>query len=208
MAKSSSIVPGGTSKSPAQPFDAENTRIENGLVQHALFSASTQVKILAIVDETGSATIGDIIAELNGHPDPVGATMVMARLGLLAMELRGPLDAHTIVRRADPAPETQIPVKTPSGGNGVAPSEAAGLPPTLQCLAGTPFSARVFTANGDDRRDFARMETLRRPGIYGLISSTSIYIGMGGDVGLRVATGQQPIEGVEGLFVVVDDNDA
>lgn len=210
MAKSSSIVPGGTSKSPAYPFDAENARIENGLVQHALFSASTQVKILAIVDETGSTTIGDIIAELNGHPDPVGATMVMVRLGILVLELRSPLDAHTIVRRADPdsAPETQMPVKTPSGGNGVASNEAASLPPTLQCLAGSPFSARVFTANGDDRRDFARMDTLRRPGIYGLISSTSIYIGMGGDVGLRVATGQQPIEGVESLFVIVDDNDA
>lgn len=209
MAKSSSIVPDGTSKTSEHPFSAENARIENGLVQHALISASDQVRILAIVDETDSTTIGDIIAELNGHPDPVGATMVMVRLGILVLELRGPIDAHTIVRRADPdpAPDTQEPVVTPSGGNEVAPIKIVGLPQALQCLAGTPFSARVFTANGDDRREFARMDMLRRPGIYGLISSSSIYIGMGGDVGMRVATGQQPIEGVESLFVIVDDND-
>jgi hypothetical protein len=209
MAKSSSIVPDRTSKSPVHPFLAENARIENGLVHHELISASDQVKILAIVDETGSSTIGDIIAELSGHPDPVGATMVMVCLGILVLKLRGPLDAHTIVRRADPdpTPESQNPVPTPAGGGEATSIAAADPHQTLQCLAGTPFSARVFTASGDDRREFARMDMLRRPGIYGLISSSSIYIGMGGDVGLRVATGQQPIEGVESLFVIVDDND-
>ena len=38
-----------------------------------------------------------------GHPDPVGAIEVMIRLGILVAELRGVLDANTVVRRADPA---------------------------------------------------------------------------------------------------------
>lgn len=52
------------------------------------------------------------------------------------------------------------------------------------------------------------MEALRRPGIYGLMNGTSIYIGMGSDVGARVAGGQQPIENITSIFVITDANGA
>src|SRR5690606_11540359 len=83
-----------------------------GLVQHELVSPSVQVTILRIVDETGTATVGDIVDGLPDHPDPVGAIAVMIRLGILVAEVRGVLDANTLLRRADPDPN---PVATGGG---------------------------------------------------------------------------------------------
>ncbi|MCR6634249.1 hypothetical protein [Devosia sp.] len=40
------------------------------------------------------------------------------------------------------------------------------------------------------------------------LSETSAYVGVGGDVGHRVAGGQQPIENIETIIAVVDDNNA
>ncbi|MET3926360.1 hypothetical protein [Devosia sp. 2618] len=159
---------------------------------------------MIIADETGCTTIGDIVAKRSDHPDPVGAAMIMVHLTILVVELRGPLDAHTIVQRADPDPESEKSKPTlPSDGD----ATAAELPKTLQCLGGAAFATQVFVGAGSDRRNFSRVDLLRRPGIYGLISKSSIYIGMGGDVGMRVATGQQPIEDVDSVFVIVDARD-
>jgi len=69
------------------PHDAPS--LVGGLVQHVLFSPGVQLQILSIVDETGCATVGDIVAGLPGHPDPVGAIVVMIRLQILCPELRG-----------------------------------------------------------------------------------------------------------------------
>jgi hypothetical protein len=182
----------------------------NGLVDHYLVSPSAQVRILRIVDETGSATVGEIVDALPEHPDPVAAIAVMLRLGILVAELRGVLDANTVVRRADPEPD---------------PTEAAGLPPGPptpilpkapavakyedrpmhpERLEVTPFSATLVLGSGRKRGEFGRMGETHRPGIYGLVNSTHVYIGMGSDVGQRVATGAQPIRDIEEIFVVTD----
>lgn len=69
MAKSSSSA-AAAANNPYPHFDhsSEPPRIVDGIVQYALLSPTTQVAILAIVDETGSACVGDIAANLNGHP--------------------------------------------------------------------------------------------------------------------------------------------
>lgn len=213
MANSSSTATGVAGKSyPFQPH-TEAPSLIGGLVHHALVSPSVQVQILSVVDVTGSATVGDIVAELPGHPDPVGAIMVMVRLNILVVEVRGTLDAGTVVRRADLEPDPADAVASPPDDVGtVAATAAAGAPPimsstvpsVLERLEIGRFIPEVVTGPGASRRDFARMEALRRPGIYGLMNATSIYIGMGSDVGARVAGGQQPIENISSIFVITD----
>ncbi len=210
MANSSSTGAGAPGKSYPHPFQTEAPSLIDGLVQHALVSPSIQVQILSIVDETGSATIGDITAEFPDHPDPVGAVMVMVGLNILVLDRRGVLDANTLVRRADREPDPDGaagPVSNIPGGLGGSPmvsSAAFAIPVGLEHLEVSPFRANLVV--GSERRAFARMEKLRRPGIYGLVSAAAIYIGMGGDTGLRIASGQQPIENIDTIFAITDAN--
>lgn len=216
MANSSSTATAVASKPfPIPSPQHEAPSLIDGLVQHVLITASVQVKILGIVDETGSVSIGDIATGLTGHPDPVGAVLVMVNLNLLVLDLNGPLDANTMVRRAPPEPDPNMATGRPSGsapegGQGVGGDSKNGstISAALARLDVTPFRAGIVVGPGTARRDFARMHDLRRPGIYGLMNSLSLYIGMGSDAGLRVATGQQPIEAVEAVFVITDANGA
>jgi hypothetical protein len=192
------------------PHDAPS--LVGGLVQHVLFSPGVQLQILSIVDETGCATVGDIVAGLPGHPDPVGAIVVMIRLQILCPELRGGLmDAHTVVRRClDPRPD---PDKVDSASEGtthpvIAPAAIAPVDPPsgLTRLEISTFSASVVVGAGNKRSGFGRMPELNCPGIYGLMNSSSIYIGMSGDVARRIATGQQPIANVDTIFAITDSS--
>ncbi|WP_332700991.1 hypothetical protein [Devosia sp.] len=200
-------------KSYPHSIQIEPPRLIGGLVQHPLVSAPTQIKILQIVDDTGSATIGDIIAELSDHPDPVSAVLVMVELNILVIEGKTVLDANSIVRRADPEPDPENQGGTPwspSGGPDAVSdfSNIAGTPTPdgLERLAVSPFSPNVVVGPGVTRRVFARMAELRRPGVYMLMNATQVYVGTGVDVGLRVASGQQPIGDIETIVVITDAN--
>lgn len=213
MANSSSTATAVVGKSHYHSSPAGAPSIIDGLVHHALLTASTQVKILSIVDETGSASIGDIIAQLDNHPDPVGAVMVMVRLNILILDLQGPLDANTIVRRIGPEPDSDVsavqPPVPPIDGDGLVAdigSDRSSVPASLARLAANPFRVNAVFGPGSARRDLARVADLRRPGIYGLMNRISLYVGVGSDAGQRVATGQQPIEGIETVFVITDAN--
>lgn len=206
---------------PGKPYphsiQIEPPRLIGGLVQHPLVSAPTQVKILEVVEETGSATIADIVAELPDHPDPVSAILVMVEVRILVIEIKGVLDAHSIVRRADPGPD-------PEGGTPSSPSDCPDassarsisseltggcVAPTpiadgLERLEVNPFSPNVVVGSGETRRAFARMPEVRRPGVYLLMNANRIYVGTGADVGLRVASGQQPIGDIDTIAVITD----
>ena len=196
---------------PSKPYTStssgEPPHLVGGIVRHDLVSASVQVTILALIDATGSAEIGDICVALAPHPDPVGAVLIMAEVGIVDLEIRRVLDAATVVRRASHDPDqfdeiqdAPSPSVSPAGST---VSRQASIPVGLERLD-PPFSASVIVGGAESRRDFARMPELRRPGVYGLISATSAYIGTGGDVAHRVATGQQPIDDIESIFVITD----
>lgn len=187
--------------------------LSNGLVLHPLMSPSTQVRILALIDEAGGVTLGEVNAHLSDHPDPVGAVLTMVGLDILVLDRpEDLLDAKTIVRRS---PAASVPVEgmmlpPPVARQDIVPIEEPAqtetllFPASLQRLDPRPFRARVVVGAGADRRDFARIDELRRPGIYGLMNAVSLYIGVGIDVGHRVASGQQPIQDIETIFVIID----
>lgn len=214
MANLPSIATAVANKSLAA-FSPQNDLpvLANGMVHHALMSASTQVRILSLIDETGAATLGAVVERFPDHPDPVGAVLTMVRLSLLELNhAEDILDANTIVRRypADgfplkttmlPPPETRQdiePIEEP------AQPEPLNLPASLRRLEARSFRPSVVIGTGDHRRDFAKLPELHRPGIYGLMNSSSLYNGVGIDVGNRVAGGQQPIQEIETIFVITD----
>lgn len=193
--------------------------VVGGLIQHGLISASVQITILGIVDETGSATVGDIMAALlPEHPDPAGAIAIMVRLNILCAEIRdGIMDANTILRRCPrPRPDDdqemeKSPANMPAsaGAATVTPGPVSlDHPKGLDCLDAAPFCARVLVGPAKQRRDFMRLDDLHRCGIYGLMNASEIYVGMGSDVGQRIATGQQPIEDIDTIFAITDGNGA
>ncbi|MCF1742049.1 hypothetical protein [Paradevosia shaoguanensis] len=210
-------------KSYPHSFPIEPPRLIGGLIQHPLVSASTQVKILEVVDDTGSASVADIIAELPDHPDPVSAILVMVELRILVLEVDGVVDANTVVRRADPEPDPEDQggrPAAPGGGSGAAASgsiisdfsvggdtlPAPIIPDGLTRLDVAAFAPNVVVGSGAERRAFGHRVELRRPGVYALIGPSGIYIGTGGDVGQRVAIGQQPIGDIETVVVITDGN--
>ncbi|MDF2797337.1 MAG: hypothetical protein K0R85_81 [Devosia sp.] len=159
-------------KSHPYSFPIEPPRLSGGLIQHALVSASTQVKILKVVDETGSASVADIIAELPDHPDPVSAILVMVDLKILVVDVNGVLDGNATVRRADPEPDPEDQggrPAAPGGGSGSAGSgstlsgfsaagDALATPAThdrLTRLDVPPFSPSVVVGPGECRRALA-----------------------------------------------------
>ena len=70
----------------------------SGLAMHPLVSGEVQVQLLSLVDHSRSATVGDCIAALTGHPSPVTAVLALANAGLLEIE-RGTLSATSRVFR-------------------------------------------------------------------------------------------------------------
>ena len=81
------------------------------------------------------------------------------------------------------------------------------LPEGLALLPVSPLRPRIHVGSGEARRSFASLDDLQRAGVYILLSDTSAYVGVGSIVGRRVASGAQPIEDVDTIITITDEND-
>jgi hypothetical protein len=179
--------------------------IASGLVQHDLVSPTDQVMILASIDETGSASVGDVMVALGGHADPAGAIQVLIAAGLITADLRaGLLDQHTMLTRATPIDPDDDP--SPCAPGNVLPI-VGDLPDDVVALSVTSLQPSVLISPGSARRALGRTGALRRPGVYILLSGAQVYVGMGSDVGRRVANGSQPIADVDAIITITDAHD-
>lgn len=217
MAKAFSTGADASSKSYSSFMNYAPPVLSAGLVQHALLSGSTQLTILRIVDETGSASLGDIADGLGDHPDAAGAVLVMVDLGILVIDYVGVIDEHALVRRA---PSDFDPTSLGSelgarcGDSGVIErvdsvnNSADTLASGVNRLAATPFAPAVYVAGPEARRSLGKIGALARPGIYALIGERQVYIGASATVGARVAGGQQPIVDIKTIVVITDANNS
>jgi hypothetical protein len=164
--------------------------------------------ILSVVDASGSASIGDIICELPSHPDPVAAVLTLVQAGILTLDVRGVVDANTMVSRmpTDPDPSGPNTSPTPTPTPFLSAGPAIILPKGVDRIQAVPFSAQLTVGTGAARRDFARIEDLQRPGVYILLNTASAYVGVGGNVASRTGYGQQPIQDVESVIAITDAN--
>ncbi|MET0436249.1 MAG: hypothetical protein ABW043_02015 [Devosia sp.] len=217
MAKAFSTGADASSKSYSSMMNYSPPVLSAGLVQHALLSGSTQLTILRIVDETGSACLGDIADGLVDHPDAAGAVLVMVDLGILLIDYVGVIDEHALVRRA-PSDFNPTPLGSELGARGSdsgvtervdsVKASAAPLPSGINRLAATPFVPAVYVAAPEARRSLGKIGALARPGIYALIGERQVYIGASSTVGARVAGGQQPIADIKTIVVINDANNS
>lgn len=216
------IVSSNGTNVPNNPLSAAiPPTVALGVVQHALITATLQARILEIVDETMGAPLGDIMAALGDHPNAAGAVTVLVNAGILVFDLVGALDVNTVVRRAEGDPDPSAPggLAPASGGprpmdgihcttsTGISePRSNSPIPDGLISIEINPLVPTVVC--GEDRRLFAQMSELRRPGVYILASDTQVYVGTGRDVAARVASGQQRIADVETIAVITDASGA
>lgn len=176
------------------PVGAIMSLIKAGVIEAALKSGILDHN--AILTRAGNPFEDD--------PDPAAPGAAMAARGP-----RYPLDA-----RGGPvvwpkihdggAPDTieHQAVVSVSSGDGDDP-----LPEGLALLPLNPLRPRVHVGRGEARRTFASLKDLQRAGVYILLSDTSAYVGVGSVVGRRVASGAQPIEDVDTIITITDEND-
>lgn len=198
--------------------------VHPGLVEHPLVSPSTQVQILSVVDATGSASIGDIIAEIPEHADPVGALFALIAAGALAVLSTGFIDANTIVARpgADPLDGTDahvtppgtgpndLPETAPASDATIPPANLTGLctddlPPDLLAVPTSQLQPRIVVGPGTQRLAFGRVDCLNRPGVYILLRGRDAYIGYGSEVGFRITDGRQMPGGTPDVIIAIAD---
>lgn len=192
-------------------FDARSAcPAHSGLVEHPLMSPGLQVQILSVVDATGSASIGDIIAELPEHPNPVDAVFALIAGGALAVLSAGFIDANTIVARPgnDPLngtddsvappgagpndlPQTELGVNAIVWSNNFADLRTDALPPDLLTVPTSQMQPRIVVGPGTQRLAFGRVDCLQQPGVYILLRGRDVYIGYGAEVGFRITDGRQ-----------------
>lgn len=205
--------------------------VHPGLIGHALVSPSVQVQILSVIDVTGSASIGDIIAELPGHTDPVGAIFAMIAADALMVVTTGIIDAHSVVARtnnnspkgrpvAGNAEPVAADIAEPTGAedNAEASSDAQpidfaslapeALPNGLRWVSTSDLQPRVIIGAGSRRAAFRRAELLRQTGVYLLLRGHEVYVGYGTDVAARATSGRQMPGGApEAIIGIVEAQD-
>lgn len=199
--------------------------VHPGLVEHPLVSPSVQVQILSVVDVTGSASIGDIIAELPNHADPVGAIFALIAADVLKVLSAGFIDANTVLARASNSGlgnGTEAPVNSPDAD----PSSLAGsvpvsdlgillvnsadlcadtLPHLLDFVPTSQLQPRIIVGPGERRTAFGRVDCLQRPGVYILLRGREVYIGYGAEVGFRITDGRQMPGGPPDVIIAIAD---
>lgn len=154
--------------------------IIEGLVADPSLDLDSQIAIFAAIDETGSASLGDLIALLADHPSPGKAILALIREGALIVTTTGLLDAHSqVARRVCPASR-----------------EAMALAPQpqpqkkgvqhLKIIAPEPD---IFYASGIERSYFVQESRLRQRGIYLALYGHEVYVGRSGDTACRIAWG-------------------
>ncbi|GEM_PF-879675 len=220
--------------SPATDLlDACRDLLHPGLVSHPTLTPRVQVQILSVVDVTGSASIGDIIAELPFHDDPVGAIFALIAADVLVVLTQGFIDAHAIVARSGSGPGGRPDVslvnrdadKTSVDASSVAlathrTTEDIGLsidgsasfeqelPENLVMVPSSALMPRIVMGPGARRAAFKHMPVLNRQGVYIMLRGEHAYVGYGADVGARIAAGRQMPDGApDAIIAIVDSHD-
>ena len=146
-----------------------------GLVNDPLIDEDAQVEILECVDETGSASLGELMALLPNHPQPAKAIIRLVHLGILDIE-PGLIDAQSLLHRRLVRPRL---VDKKGGGDAGAPTPPSGGG-KLHRLPVTRPQPEVFFANWTDRGVFREEEALRQHGIYLALYADKAYSGWSG----------------------------
>lgn len=82
-----------------RPVPAGGGHAHPDLVDHPLITPDVQLALLAAVDETGDAALGDLAFAIPDHPQPISAVIALVDAGLLGIDLASAFDASCRVWR-------------------------------------------------------------------------------------------------------------
>jgi hypothetical protein len=194
---------------PSFTFSPSNaaSNLIDGVVQDPRISPDLQIAILAIIDETGSTTIGDLTDRLAPRPEVGGAVLALVAAGIVTLALtHGVLDASTLVVRAPvPASATppeaatdQAPIAVPADDRAADNQAGIGVIPT------SALAPRIVTAPWTQRRGLGKLAEMGGFGVYILLSRACAYVGYASNLAARIAQGSQPIDNVETVIAITD----
>ena len=175
--------------------------VADGVAQHWSVNYDVQVRLMGTVLETGSATVGDLIAALPGHPAPVAAIMALVENGHLLRQ-PGVVTPFTVIN------SPSMPVKNKGGdgsGDGTPkPSDPKtgkifAFPATVAHLDSTRFVPSVSVVAAKDRRDLPRFAG---PAIYLGVKGLELYPGCTSKGWDRIAAAH--LKDYEGVAVIRD----
>lgn len=171
-----------------------------GLVGHPALSPEVQVAILSVIDETGSATLGDIIESVT-HPLSCTAALALVEAGVLDIEPVAVIDGNTrLTRRVDNHALEMQPSATPAS--------SMPLPASVTAVTGPTFDPEVFVIKADNLSHIRKVDRLQRPGVYvGWSEDGTAYVGTSSDIANRVAVNAYLNEATR-VAVVLDRNGA
>jgi hypothetical protein len=172
----------------------------SGLVSHPALSPEAQVQILSVVDETGSATVGDVIENLPGHPAPVTAVLALVAAGALTIQPVAVLDSNARIARATGVPDEDVPVQE-SGS----PIDGMPLPSGFDVIEPLASSPLVLTVDASWRGGARNMPMLQQPGVYLAFTGARAYVGTSENLANRIANGPH-LSDFEHIAVIVDRN--
>jgi len=174
-----------------------------GLIDEGLIDPDTQVRVLALVEETGSTSMGDIIAALPNHPAPAKAVMSLVHHGVLAID-PGLITSNSMLRRDIPAAFSRVDQPSLASGHDSPPPADK----RINRMAAQRPQPELFIAHWSDRAVFRHEAALQRPGIYAALYADCVYIGMSADLaGRLVASNHLLNHGFPDLLVgIVDKN--
>lgn len=160
--------------------------VADGLAQHWSVDYDVQVRLMGTVLDTGSASVGDLVATLPGHPAPVAAIMALVESGYLIRE-PGPITPATRINSLslpdkgkgsdDGSPD--VPTST-RGAQG----KVIAFPATVAHLESARYAPSASVVDIKNRADLPRFTD---PAIYLAIKKKDLYPGSTGKGWIRIA---------------------
>lgn len=200
MAETSHSAGARARKATRETFNSNNPDnaplIQRGLVADARVTPDFQLAVLAAIDATGSATLGDLSAIVPDYPEPVAAVVAMAGAGLITIEAVKVIDANTrVMRRAVGDDDTLAAEKLPLDVGDV----IEALPEGVHQYQPFVLSPIVTMVAGSQRRAALEVPGLQQPAVYLAVwfndaGKDDIYVGCSSNVRNRVAFGQHLID--------------
>jgi hypothetical protein len=185
-------------KSFSSPIATNAPAAVAGLVSHPALTPEVQIGILSVVDQTGSASLGDI-ADSVEHSLSSTAALALVAAGVLDIEPVAVIDANTRVTR-------RVAGQAPTIEHLVPPAPDMPLPASVTAIRGPTFDPEVFVITADTLSHVRRVARLQRPGVYvGWSEIGNAYVGTSGDTANRVAVNAN-LSQARQVAVILDRN--
>jgi hypothetical protein len=177
------------------------------LIDLPALTPDAQLKVFALIDKTGSATMAELVAALETIEAPAGLIVDMAVIGVLEIDARRFLDGASLVRRA-PTHIAQVSAEEPpkSGGKGKSAleqhSEVVACP-----RPGDRYEPSIFFVEWDERGSLKYNPAVNGAGVYLGIFDAAIHVGKSKQLHGRLRNGKHVFHNGEPprLLVVVTD---